>query len=199
MKIRRYHTIMRYFLAMLLSSCFGFKKVAEKPVGIVTMHTGSIYDFKMTVLDGDKEISLSDYKGKKMLIVNTASECGYTPQYKELQQLHEKYGDKITILGFPANNFGGQEPGSNKDIKTFCEINYGVTFQMFEKISVKGSDMHPLYQWLSGKDKNGWNDEAPNWNFCKYIISEDGELLKFYSSSVKPMGSEILSDIEAEK
>ena len=121
----------------------------------------SLYDFKINSLDG-KSIDFTQYKGKIILIVNTASECGYTPQYADLQELHQKYGSKITILGFPANNFGGQEPGSNVQIATFCKKNYGVTFQMFEKISVRGNDQHPLYQYL--KEKTG---KEPSWNFCK--------------------------------
>jgi len=155
---------------------------------ILTLQANSsLFDFKMNSLDG-REIDFSQYKGKTLLIVNTASECGYTPQYADLQKLHELYGDKITILGFPANNFGGQEPGSNAEIATFCQKNYGVTFQMFEKISVKGKDQHPLYSWL--KDKTG---QEPSWNFCKYLVKPDGTV-KFYKSSVKPLDKEITSE-----
>ena len=188
---------MKYLLIMFLSSCLGLNKVKEKPQEMKIEMKSSIYDFKMEPLYGGELIDFSQYKGKKILIVNTASECGYTPQYKPLQELHEKHGDKVVVLGFPANNFGKQEPGSNKEIGEFCKLNYGVTFQMFEKISVKGEDMHPLYKWLSQKEENGWNDEAPNWNFCKYLISENGELLKFYGSSIDPMGKEILKTIGA--
>lgn len=174
-------------------SC-GFKKVSSRPSSASNPPEGLIYDFKLLSLTGDT-IDFSIYKGKKILLVNTASECGYTPQYKDLQKLHRQYGDKVTILGFPANNFGGQEPGSDKEIAEFCELNYGVTFQMFSKISVKGEDMHPLYQWLSDANKNGWNNETPNWNFCKYLVSEKGELLKFYASGINPMSEELLKDI----
>ncbi|MEX2594538.1 MAG: glutathione peroxidase [Anditalea sp.] len=156
----------------------------------------SFYDFKMKDIDGN-EIDFNQYKGKKVLIVNVASKCGYTPQYAELQELNEKYGDELVILGFPANNFGGQEPGTNEDIKKFCSENYGVTFQMFDKVSVKGADKHPLYRWLSDKDLNGWNDKEPTWNFCKYFIDENGELKKFFPSSVEPMDEEIISLIKA--
>jgi len=149
---------------------------------------GSLYDFKMNSLDG-KEINLNQYKGKTLLIVNTASKCGYTPQYAELQKLHETYGSKVVILGFPANNFGGQEPGSNSEIASFCQKNYGVTFQMFEKISVKGADQHPLYQWL--KEKTG---QEPTWNFCKYLVKPDGTV-KFFASKVKPMDKEITDEL----
>jgi glutathione peroxidase len=150
--------------------------------------SGSLYDFKINALGG-KVVDFSQYKGKTLLIVNTASECGYTPQYADLQKLHETHGDKITILGFPANNFGGQEPGTNEQIASFCQKNYGVTFQMFEKISVKGSDQHPLYTWL--KEKTG---QEPSWNFCKYLVKPDGTV-KFFKSGVKPMDSQITSEL----
>jgi glutathione peroxidase len=154
------------------------------------------HDFKVNDIDGN-QVDLSKYKGKKVLVVNVASKCGYTPQYAELQELHEKHGDKIAVLGFPANNFGGQEPGTEEDIKAFCEENFGVTFPMFEKVSVKGVDKHPLYRWLSDKDMNGWNDQEPSWNFCKYLIDEEGKLVEFYSSKVSPMDKEITKHIEA--
>mgnify|MGYP001951579490 CR=1 FL=1 len=184
---------------MLLSSCFGLKKVKEKPSTMEnnTKTESAFYNFKMNALYGENDIDLSSFKGKKVLLVNTASECGFTPQYKDLQKLHELHSDKVVILGFPANDFGAQEPGSNNEIGAFCEKNYGVTFQMFDKISVKGDNMHPLYKWLSTKNLNGWNDEAPNWNFCKYLVNEKGELEKFYGSSIKPMGDEILTAIGA--
>jgi glutathione peroxidase len=155
---------------------------------IIPSMVSSVYEFKINSLEG-KMIDFSQYKGKTLLIVNTASECGYTPQYADLQKLHEAMGDKVVILGFPANNFGGQEPGSNAQIATFCQKNYGVTFQMFEKISVKGTDQHPLYAWL--KEKTG---QEPSWNFCKYLVKPDGTV-KFYKSSVKPMDTEITSQL----
>jgi glutathione peroxidase len=145
---------------------------------------GSIYEFKLTALDG-QPIEFSKFKGKTLLIVNVASKCGNTPQYADLQKLQEAYGDKVTILGFPANNFGGQEPGTNTEIGEFCKKNYGVTFQMFEKISVKGSDQHPLYAWL--KEKTG---SEPTWNFCKYIVKPDGTV-KFFASNIKPLDKQI--------
>ncbi|TAH24902.1 MAG: glutathione peroxidase [Cytophagales bacterium] len=155
---------------------------------------GSIYEFKIKSIDG-KEIDFSQYKGKKILIVNTASECGYTPQYSELQKLHETHGDKVVVLGFPCNDFGGQEPGAEKDIKSFCQKNYGVSFQLFEKVHVKGANIAPIYQWLTNKSKNGWNDKAPAWNFNKYLINEKGELIKYYPSSVAPMSKELIEAI----
>lgn len=156
----------------------------------------TFYEFKMKDIDGN-EVDFNQYKGKKVLVVNVASNCGYTPQYADLQALNENYGDQLVILGFPANNFGGQEPGTTEDIKKFCSENYGVTFQMFDKISVKGVDKHPLYRWLSDKDLNGWNDKEPTWNFCKYFIDEKGDLKKFFPSSVKPMDEEIINLIKA--
>jgi len=149
---------------------------------------GSFYDFKMNALDG-KQIDFSAYKGKTLLIVNVASKCGNTPQYTDLQKLHETYGDKVTILGFPANNFGGQEPGSNAEIGEFCKKNYGVTFQMFEKISVKGDDQNALYAWL--KEKTG---NEPTWNFCKYLVKPDGTV-KFFNSKVQPMDKQIIESL----
>ena len=150
---------------------------------------GSVYDFKMKSLEG-KEINLSQYKGKYMMIVNTASKCGYTPQYKVLEKLHEQFGHKVAVLGFPANNFLWQEPGSNEEIAAFCERNFGVKFQMFEKVSVKGSDKAPLYKWLEAK-----TGETPSWNFCKYLVSPEGNVLGYYSPTVNPMDKEIMDKI----
>ncbi|WP_317127473.1 glutathione peroxidase [Hymenobacter metallilatus] len=159
-----------------------------------TAATGTVYDFTVQSIDG-KAVKLSQYKGKKLLIVNTASECGYTPQYKELEELYKKHGDKVTVLGFPANNFGGQEPGTNEQISLFCEKNYGVTFPLFGKVSVKGDDAVPLYKYLSDKAKNGRVGEAPNWNFCKYLVDETGHVVAFYPSKVKPMSEELVAAI----
>jgi glutathione peroxidase len=145
----------------------------------------SVHDFTMNDISGNK-ISLSKFKGKKMLLVNVASNCGYTGQYDDLQKLSEKYASKVAVLGFPANNFGGQEPGSNSDIASFCKKNYGVTFPMFEKISVKGSDAHELYKFLS--EKSG---KAPGWNFCKYLVDENGNILKFFDSGTNPLSEDI--------
>jgi glutathione peroxidase len=154
----------------------------------MTTTAGSLYDFKVNSIEG-KSIDFSQFKGKNVLIVNTASKCGYTPQYTELQKLHEAYGNKITILGFPANNFGGQEPGTNTEIATFCQKNYGVSFQMFEKVSVKGADQHPLYAWL--KEKTG---QEPGWNFCKYLVKADGTV-KYFASKVNPMDAAITGEL----
>lgn len=155
---------------------------------MITTSATSLYDFKVNSIEG-KEIDFSQYKGKTLLIVNTASECGFTPQYKDLQKLHETHGDKITILGFPANNFGGQEPGTNTQIAQFCQKNFGVSFQLFEKVSVKGDDQHPLFQFL--KEKTG---HEPTWNFCKYLVKPDGTIT-FYPSKVNPMDKEIIDAV----
>ena len=154
----------------------------------------SVYDFTVKSIDG-KEVKLSQYKGKKLLIVNTASECGYTPQYKQLEELYKKHGSKVTVLGFPANNFGGQEPGTEAQIATFCEKNYGVTFPLFSKVSVKGADTAPLFKYLADKKQNGTVGEAPSWNFCKYLVDETGHVVKFYKSGVTPMSPELVADI----
>lgn len=155
---------------------------------VMVTTASSVYDFKMKSINGDV-IDFAKYKGKSLLIVNVASQCGFTPQYADLEKLNETFGDKVTILGFPANNFGSQEPGTNQEIAAFCDKNYGVKFQMFEKISVKGSDQDPLYAWL--KEKTG---QEPSWNFCKYLVKPDGTV-KFYPSKVKPMDKEILDEL----
>jgi glutathione peroxidase len=178
---------------------FGCKQVKSKPENLNMEGKSTFYEYvtanngaKVKTIDG-ADIDLSQYKGKKVLIVNVASECGYTPQYKDLETLYETYKDKLVILGFPANNFGGQEPGTNEEIKKFCTDNYNVTFPMFEKISVTGDSQHSIYKWLTSKDLNGWNDQQPKWNFNKYLIDEEGNLLKYYSSAVKPLSDDIVS------
>lgn len=158
----------------------------------------SIYNYSMKTIDGE-EISLMQFKGKKIMIVNVASKCGYTPQYNELQTIHEEYGKEIKIIGFPSNDFLWQEPGKNLDIKKFCTSKYGVSFYLAEKSIVKKKkNQNPIYTWLSNKSLNGWNDKAPSWNFCKYLIDETGKLIYFYPSSVKPLDEEILDFINNE-
>jgi glutathione peroxidase len=156
----------------------------------------SFYDFSMKTIDG-KDFSFSQLKGKKVMIVNTASMCGYTPQYAELEKLHKEHGgEKFVILGFPANNFGEQEPGSNQEIKEFCAKNYGVTFQMFEKISVKGEDMAPLYQWLTEKSRNGVQDAPVKWNFQKFLVDENGKWAAVVGTKTSPLSDEVLSFVK---
>jgi glutathione peroxidase len=157
----------------------------------VTITGSSIYDFKLPGLDGS-DIDFSQYKGKKILIVNTASECGLTPQYEGLEQLYAKYKDKLVVIGFPANNFGGQEPGTNGDIKAFCKKNYGVSFPMAEKISVKGDDTHALYKYLKAQATEKGMTDPVTWNFGKFLINEKGELIATFSPRTTPMSEEIL-------
>ncbi len=152
--------------------------------------TQSIYDFKVAALDGST-IDFASFKGKKILIVNTASECGFTSQYEGLEELYKKYQDKLVIVGFPANNFGGQEPGSNEEIGAFCKKNYGVSFPMAAKISVKGDDTAPIYKWLCSKRENGVLDAEVGWNFNKFLLDENGKLLAHFESKVEPMSEEI--------
>ena len=156
----------------------------------------TIYQFTVEDING-KPFALADLKGKKVMIVNTASKCGLTPQYKELEALYERYKDKdFVIIGFPANNFLGQEPGSNEQIASFCSINYGVTFPMMSKISVKGKNMHPLYQFLTQKSKNGVEDSKVKWNFQKYLIGRDGKLEKVIDPKTLPSSDEVTQWIE---
>lgn len=155
--------------------------------------TQSIYQFKVKDLSG-KEFDFASLKGKKILVVNTASKCGYTPQYKDLETIYEKYkANNFVIIGFPANNFGKQEPGSDKEIETFCQLNYGVTFPMMSKISVKGDDMAKIYQFLTQKSMNGLQDSQVEWNFQKYLINDKGHLEKVLLSKVKPTDSEVVN------
>jgi len=155
--------------------------------------TSSLYnlDFSIDYLSGGK-IDFSTFKGKKVLFVNVASKCGYTPQYAELQKLADKYQDKLIVIGLPCNQFGGQEPGTSEEIATFCKVNYGVQFIITQKIDVKGNNQHELYKWLTNKSQNGKLDTSVQWNFQKYLIDEDGKLMASFSSSTTPLSSEIL-------
>ncbi|MEP7109026.1 MAG: glutathione peroxidase [Ferruginibacter sp.] len=154
----------------------------------------SIYDFKVEALDGST-IDFSQFKGKKILIVNTASKCGFTPQYEGLESLYEKHKDHLVVVGFPANNFGGQEPGLNTEIKEFCKKNYGVTFPMAAKISVKGDDIAPIYKWLCNKSENGVLDAEIKWNFNKFLLDENGKIIAKFDSKVTPMSEELTSKL----
>lgn len=169
-----------------LKNIFSDKKVkAEAPTEVVGAK-GNLFDFTATSLEG-KKVALKEYAGKKVIILNVASKCGFTPQYADWEQYFEKNKDKVVVLGFPANDFMGQEPGTEEDIAAFCKKNYGVSFPMFSKVSViKGPEQHPLFKWLSTKELNGWNDKDPTWNFCKYVINEKGELTHFFGSKVTP-------------
>ena len=151
----------------------------------------SIYEFKVPGLEGGT-IDFSQYKGKKIMIVNTASKCGNTPQYAELEQLHKKYKDKLVIIGFPANNFGGQEPGTKEEISEFCKRNYGVTFPMADKVSVKGADIAPIFQYLTDEAKKLGIEDPVKWNFTKFLIDENGKLITVIHNKTKPMSEEVL-------
>lgn len=167
-----------------LSNAFssdGDKKPVEK----------TIFDFTINAISG-KEINFKDFHGKYLLLVNTASKCGYTPQYSDLQKLHEQYPDKLVVIGFPANNFLWQEPGGNQAIEEFCKVNYGVTFLITEKISVKGGDRHPIYAWLESK-----TGKKPSWNFCKYLIDPTGNTVEFFPSKVNPLDKAITDKIKS--
>ncbi len=160
-------------------------------LNLTAMSQQSVHDFTINTIDGNK-LDLSTLKGKKLLIVNTASECGFTTQYTELQEVHKNYGDKLVVIGFPANNFGGQEPGSNTDIKSFCQKNYGVSFLLSEKVSVKGGDIDPLFQWMNNQEHKGFKGDIM-WNFEKYLIDENGNLIDRFRSMTKPNSDKIIS------
>jgi glutathione peroxidase len=159
------------------------------PRNSTEMKTQSIYDIEINALDG-KAISLSEFKGKKILFVNVASKCGFTKQYKELQTLSDTYAEELVVIGSPCNQFGGQEPGDASEIQGFCELNYGVTFLLTEKINVKGSQ-HPLYKWLTNKELNNKKGSTVKWNFQKYLVDENGQLIDYYYSITGPLSSKI--------
>lgn len=168
----------------------GYKTITNKKQDMEK----TIYDFEVKALDESSSINFSDFRGKKILIVNTASKCGYTPQYEDLQELHEKMGGKLVIIGFPANNFGKQEPGNNEEISDFCQKNYGVTFLMAAKVSVKGDDQHELFKWLCSQENNDFTGDI-KWNFEKFLIDETGQLIHRFRSGTKPDSEELISKI----
>lgn len=155
----------------------------------------SIHQFKVTSIEGGI-IDFSKFKGKKVLVVNTASKCGYTPQYEALQKIYKEYGNKLVVVGFPANNFAGQEPGTDGEIQEFCKARFGVTFPLASKVSVKGNDMAPIYKWLTSKAENGVIDAEIKWNFGKFLLDENGQVINYFPSSVKPDSEEILKYIK---
>lgn len=155
----------------------------------------SLYNISINSITGEP-INLKDFKGKKILFVNTASKCGFTGQYEDLEKLYKTYKDKLVVIGVPCNQFGGQEPGTLAEIQSFCEVNYGVTFLMTEKVDVKGDNQHPLYAWLTNKDLNGVKNSSVKWNFQKYLIDEDGGYIDYYYSMTKPLSSKILNHLK---
>jgi glutathione peroxidase len=158
--------------------------------------TSGFYDFKVKTLEGN-EFDFASLKGKKVMIVNTASKCGFTPQYKDLEDVYVRYHDNLVIIGFPANNFASQEPGTASEIRKFCTENYGITFPLMEKISVKGNDMAPIYKWLTSKEKNGVMDSEVKWNFQKYLIDENGKLVDVIYSKDKPTSDKVIAWISS--
>jgi glutathione peroxidase len=158
--------------------------------------SSGFYDFKVKTLEG-QVFDFASLKGKKVMVVNTASKCGFTPQYKDLEEVYQKYQGDLVIIGFPANNFLNQEPGSASDIRKFCTDNYGVTFPMMEKISVKGDDMAPIYKWLTSKSLNGVMDSEVKWNFQKYLIDENGKLVDVVYSKDKPTSDKVIAWISS--
>jgi glutathione peroxidase len=172
----------------VVASAFAF--VNKLRVGKIKPANGSIYDFKIAALNGEV-IDFNEYRGKRLLIVNTASKCVYTSQYEELQELHEQFPNEVTVLGFPSNDFLWQDPGSNVSIQNFCSTHYGVTFQMFSKVPVIGSSAHPLFKWLAGR-----TGTFPSWNFCKYLIDPDGKEVEFFNSKISPTDQKIISKLK---
>lgn len=173
--------------AAFLQSCTNQKKEVSQEKN---QQMKTIYDYKVESLDG-KEINFADFKGKKILIVNTASECGFTPQYADLETVSKEYENNLVVVGFPANNFGGQEPGSNEEIGAFCQKNYGVTFPMAAKVSVKGEDEAPVFKYLTQKELNGVKNTTILWNFTKFLLDENGKLIDSFISTTKPTDNAI--------
>ncbi len=183
----------RIFTLILLLFLFTINTNSQNKTS--QMNTLSIYDITINSLSGEK-IDLEQFKGKKLLIVNTASECGFTKQYAALQILSETYKDQLVVIGVPCNQFGGQEPGTADEILSFCEVNYGVTFLLTEKVDVKGDNQHPLYTWLTQKELNGVKSTSIKWNFQKYLIDENGLYIDYYMSTTKPMSKKITSHLD---
>ena len=179
---------MKYLISILIMMTF-FKKTNNLIVN------ESIYNIKINQIDGSP-LNLSKFKGKKLLFVNVASECGFTGQYEDLQKLYELYQEKLMIVGVPCNQFGGQEPGTSEEIQTFCKQNYGVTFIITEKVDVKGSKQHPLYKWRTTKALNGKKSSSVKWNFQKYLVDENGMLIDYYYSITKPLSKKILNYLQ---
>ncbi len=199
---------MRFLTFLPVVACFAFYACFDaNAVSTATQHnmtamsdssSTSFFTFTATSLYGEP-VSLDQFKGKKVVVLNVASKCGYTPQYADWEAFYKAHGDNVVVLGFPCNDFMGQEPGSAEDIASFCQKNYGVTFPMFEKVHVKGPEKAPVYQWLTDPKQNGWNEQAPTWNFCKYVVNEKGELTHFFASKVKPDNEAFLEAVGLQK
>jgi glutathione peroxidase len=179
-------------------SCFNANKVTSQdtsPMVSQQIATTSFHTLKAVTIDGET-ISMDQYKGKKVIVLNVASKCGYTPQYADWQAYYDKNKENVVVLGFPCNQFMSQEPGTSAEIETFCQKNYGVTFQMFDKVDVKGDQQSPVYKWLTDPAQNGWNSDVPSWNFCKYLIDENGKLTHFFASKIKPDSPEFVAALK---
>lgn len=192
----RLHYLLIGLIGLSFFSCFDSNQIISRPQGAFakkasnTMQS-SFYGLTATSLDG-QPVSMEQFRGKKIIILNVASKCGYTTQYADWQAFYEANKESVVVLGFPCNQFMGQEPGSAADIAEFCQKNYGVTFPMFEKIQVKGDGKSPVFRWLTDPAQNGWNSQEPSWNFCKYVINEKGELTHFFASKVKPADEDFM-------
>ena len=182
-----------FIIVFSISSLYGFPWINNKDE--ITGLSENLYQYNAIDINGNT-VAFENFKGKYILIVNTASKCGYSNQFGQLQKLYEKYKDKLVICAFPANNFLWQEPLSNEGIKKFCNNNYGVTYLVFEKISVKGKNKHPIYKWLSNKELNGIIDKEPSWNFCKYLIDTEGKLMYFFGPRVEPLSTQITNVLD---
>ena len=180
------------------TQCFNKTEIRHRSEASVSvnannvMNQSSFYALSAKTLEGEA-VSFDQYKGKKIIVLNVASECGYTPQYADWEKFYSEHSDKVVVLGFPCNDFMGQEPGSAEEIANFCESNYHITFPLFEKVHVKGDEKAPLYRWLTDPAQNGWNSQEPTWNFSKYLLNEKGELTHFFASKVKPDSPEFLA------
>lgn len=186
------------FSALVFSACSpkGTSAVSSASDTTASAATTSFFDFSILSLDEASTLNMADFKGKKILVVNVASKCGYTPQYEGLQKLHEQYGEQVQIIGFPCNQFMGQEPGGKEEIASFCKKNFGVTFPLTTKIDVKGDSQHPIYAWLTQQNQNGLGDFKVSWNFNKFLIDENGKLLQHFGSKTEPMSEEMIAAIQ---
>lgn len=193
------HIIKLLYIIFFMTSCNSYptsNSPKEQNKAMVLSQKINFYDFELpSLLDGEA-IRMNDYRGKKILLVNVASRCGYTSQYSGLQQLHETYGNVVQVIGIPCNQFMGQEPGTSKEIAQFCSNKYRITFPITQKIAVKGENQHPLYHWLTSKEENNVGNFSVSWNFNKFLIDEKGNLMKHFGSGVKPMSQELLSAID---
>lgn len=195
-------TIRQRVLKTVYPAFTWWNKLTGKNAKVFTNETPSvppqsIYELSVLLNNGE-DLSLSQFKGKKLLLVNTASDCGFTDQYTELQSLYEENKDKLMVIGFPANNFKQQEKGTDEEIAQFCKLNYGVSFPLVKKSNVvSGPDQHPVFQWLSDKNKNGWTNKKPSWNFSKYLVNEEGVLINYFDPSISPVSKEVLDAIKS--